>query len=86
MNEELPKIVKVVAFSGERVFFELDNRMYASSPVTEDGGNIILFPWAEIFLQYLYEEDIPEPSEEQIKNAENNYYKYGKDAKLLIVD
>lgn len=85
MDDELPRIIKKVAHSDKRVFFELDNRMYASASVEKGDPNIILFPWKEIFLQYLYEE-IPEPDEAALKTAEENYYNYGKDARLLVVD
>lgn len=85
MDEELPRIVKKVAHSDRRVFFELDNHMYASASVEEGDSNVILFPWKEIFLQYLYDE-IPEPDEARLKTAEDNYYRYGKDARLLVVD
>ena len=84
--DEISAIKTVVAFSGERVFFELENGLYASASVIRDLGNIVLFPWAEIFLQYIYEEDIPEPTDEQLENAKYNYNKYAADAKMLIVD
>ena len=85
MSEDISKIKKSVAHSDQRIFFELENGLYASAPMEKDKGNIILFPWPDIFLQYIYE-DFPEPSEEQVKNAEDNYYKYGADARMLIVD
>lgn len=85
MDDELPKILKKVAHSDKRVFFELDNHMYASASMEEGDTKVILFPWKDIFLQYLYE-DIPEPDESAVKTAEENYYRYGKDARLLIVD
>lgn len=86
MDNNIAKIVKIAAFSGERLFFELEGGMFASASVEKDRGNIVLFPWEEIFQQYIYEEDIPEPTDEQIRNAEENYYRYGADARLMIVD
>lgn len=86
MNGELADIKGVAAFSGERLFFELDNGLYASVSALSDNDKVLLFPWKEIFLEYLYDEDIPAPTEEQLAIAESNYRKYGADARMFIID
>ena len=82
----IPEIKKMVAYTDRRIFFELSGGMYASASSEGDDPNVILFPWKEIFLQYLYEDNKKAPTEEQIETAKSNYEKYGGEARLLIVD